>query len=378
MYKNPAYIVNLLLGITFWFLIATIGIISLTPQNYPQILTSMSIEFVIALLLGFIIARIYLNVLNIKSNLLRILSFILGTIVFITIWGGVTGFVWLKVYQLSAPQNFIESGFVESITNGMGTYIANISNFSWLLNAVQLHGFFIVTLTGIFLLTWFRENYYNEYAQTQQIKSREKEALLKMLRYQINPHFLFNTLNTIHALIDENSENARKLVKNIHSYYQITLNQTDQMVSLKDEIEAVSYYMQILKIRFEEKFEYTIDYDNDTGDLEIPSFIIYLLVENAVKFGIKTSKEKLTIALKVSVNDSKLLIEVNNSGKLVPADELNFENKGTGTGIENIKSRLKLFYEDLAMFNITESNGCVKAKIEILISEVNANTIKDH
>ena len=144
-----------------------------------------------------------------------------------------------------------------------------------------------------------------------------KDVQLKMLRYQINPHFLFNVLNSIYTLIDENTEKAKKLVIDMSEYYRYTLNKQQHTVSIEKEVESITKYLEIQKTRFEEDFQYEISVEEAVKSVMIPSFLIHLLIENAVKYGTKTVKEKLIIRLSVALVNKILLIRVSNTGKLV-------------------------------------------------------------
>jgi LytS/YehU family sensor histidine kinase len=187
-----------------------------------------------------------------------------------------------------------------------------------------------------------------------------------MLRYQINPHFLFNVLNSVYTLIDENSSRAKKLVIDMSEYYRYTLNKQDNTVTVEKEVESISKYLEIQKTRFEEDFEYDLSVDEVAKTIQIPSFLIHLLVENAVKYGTMTEKKKLIIRLAIRLSGRKLLIDVSNTGKLfiAPAPgERN--NNGTSNGIENLRHRLSLYYDNNYTFSLSEESGWVKASIVI-------------
>jgi sensor histidine kinase YesM len=193
-----------------------------------------------------------------------------------------------------------------------------------------------------------------------------KDIHLKMLRYQINPHFLFNVLNSIYALIDENTEKAKKLVLEMSEYYRYTLNKQTQTISIEKELESITKYLEIQKTRFEEEFQYEIEVNEAAKVVIIPSFIIHLLIENAIKYGSKTEENKLIIRLSVMMSNKTLFIRVSNTGKLNSTGPLNEKKSdGTGNGIENIKYRLALFFDDNYSFSLTEENGIVFADIRI-------------
>jgi two-component system, LytTR family, sensor kinase len=197
-------------------------------------------------------------------------------------------------------------------------------------------------------------------------ESFSKDVQLKMLRYQINPHFLFNVLNSIYTLIDENTGKAKKLVIDMSEYYRYTLNKQQHTVTIEKEVESISKYLEIQKTRFEEEFQYEISVDETAKSVMIPSFLIHLLIENAVKYGTKTVKEKLIIRLSVKLVSKILLIRVSNTGKLLIHEGDGEKNtNGTGNGIENLKNRLSLYYDDNYSFSLKEKDGCVIATIEI-------------
>ena len=226
-----------------------------------------------------------------------------------------------------------------------------------------------------FVLLFLSATYFITHLILQTAKQREtahkaetlaKDVQLKMLRYQINPHFLFNVLNSIYTLIDENTEKAKKLVIDMSEYYRYTLNKQQLTVSIEKEVESILKYLEIQKTRFEEDFQYEISIDEGVKSILIPSFLIHLLIENAVKYGTKTKKQKLIVHLSVSLVNKMLLIRVSNTGKLLnstPDSERNID--GTSNGIENLKNRLGLYYNDNYSFSLKEENGWVVADIEI-------------
>jgi two-component system, LytTR family, sensor kinase len=228
---------------------------------------------------------------------------------------------------------------------------------------------------GSLVIFFLSATYYITYLILQTAKQREtahkaetlaKDVQLKMLRYQINPHFLFNVLNSIYTLIDENTEKAKKLVIDMSEYYRYTLNKQQITISIEKEVESILKYLEIQKTRFEEEFQYEISIDEEVKSILIPSFLIHLLIENAVKYGTKTTKQKLIVHLSVKLVNKMLLIRVSNTGKLMnatPNSEKNID--GTSNGIENLKNRLGLYYNDNYSFSLKEEDGCVVAAIEI-------------
>ncbi len=224
----------------------------------------------------------------------------------------------------------------------------------------------ILFLSITYYLTYLKIKSVENIEKAHKAKTLAKEVQLKMLRYQINPHFLFNVLNSIHSLIDEDRQKAQKLIVDMSEYYRYTLNKQVQTTSVEKEIESVEKYLNIQKTRFEEYFDFEIIVDAEVKEYSIPAFIIHLLIENAVKYGSGSGMDPLNIGVKVYLEENVLIITVTNSGHLHDPNEAKANNlKGTGSGIENLKSRLALYYDNNYSFSLKEEYGLVVAKIEI-------------
>lgn len=224
----------------------------------------------------------------------------------------------------------------------------------------------LLSLTATYFLTHLLLQTSKQKESAHRAETLAKDVQLKMLRYQINPHFLFNVLNSIYTLIDENTEKAKKLVVDMSEYYRYTLNKEQQTISVEKEVESILKYLEIQKTRFEDEFHYVISMDEASKSILIPSFLIHLLVENAVKYGTKTLKQRLIVELTVKVVNKALLIRVANTGKLLTVNQNNANNgKGTSNGIENLKNRLGLYYSDNFSFSLKEESGWVLADIKI-------------
>lgn len=196
-------------------------------------------------------------------------------------------------------------------------------------------------------------------------EGRAQEAKWMMLRYQINPHFLFNSLNTIKALVGNDDEKARKLITEMSEYFRYSLSSgKNPLVNIKEEINAVDNYLEIQKLRFQEKLSVTKKIDKNTLDYSIPVFAIQTLVENAIKYGLKTNDSTVNICIETYLSDKQMTISVSNSGKLYKNDSNFKDENGTSTGIENLKNRLS-FVDKEYSFNLSEKDDKVIAKIVI-------------
>jgi signal transduction histidine kinase len=192
-------------------------------------------------------------------------------------------------------------------------------------------------------------------------------AQLQMLRYQLNPHFLFNSMNSIRALIDEDETKARELITELSEFLRYSLESKDASdVPLRHELEAIRHYFAIQKKRYEDKLEVVYDIEPEAGDVPIPSFLVHPLVENAVKYGMRTSPLPLLVRLEAKVEAGSLRVEVSNTGRWVePGGTGETASGGTGTGLENVRHRLENAFPGRHRFEIIEKDGGVHIYLEI-------------
>lgn len=180
------------------------------------------------------------------------------------------------------------------------------------------------------------------------------EAQLKMLRYQLNPHFLFNTLNAISTLILEGTNRrANEMVTRLSNFLRYSLdNDPMQKTTLQQEVTTLELYLCIEKVRFEERLQLDFNIDDDAAQALIPSLILQPLVENSIKYAIARSEEPGTIRLRAKVFAGDLLIELSDSG---PGIELvgGALPQGRGVGIRNTQQRLAELYGGRHAFQVT-------------------------
>jgi two-component system LytT family sensor kinase len=168
-----------------------------------------------------------------------------------------------------------------------------------------------------------------------------REAELYNLRQQLQPHFLFNSLNSINALIGIRPEEARKMIHQLSDFLRGTLKKDDQqLVSLADELEHLQLYLDIEKVRFGHRLTAEISKDGTCGSMLLPSMLLQPIVENSIKFGLYDTIEAVTISIRAEVEDKYLIIIVQN-----PYDAQTTRPKqGTGFGLSGVQRRLYLLY----------------------------------
>ncbi len=199
---------------------------------------------------------------------------------------------------------------------------------------------------------------------------------LEALRYQINPHFLFNVLNSLDALSESAPGRIPKLINHLSRYLRSTFSSGDPgLVPLREELETLESYLNIEKVRFEDNFDVTFDISSRVLDIPVPELLLQPIVENSVKHGMRTAALPLRIMIHGCAIDSMLRIEIANTGKLVSME--NDNGNRTGVGLENIRKRLKLVYADHYQLNLYEENGWVRVIIEVpLTGENNGKRIR--
>jgi two-component system LytT family sensor kinase len=193
-----------------------------------------------------------------------------------------------------------------------------------------------------------------------------QRARWQMLQSQINPHFLFNTLNSLRASIEENSEQARQMVTNLSEFLRYTLACDErQLVSLKEEVAVVADYLSIEKARFEDQLQVTYAMDSAAEEVRVPRFLLQPLVENAVKHGMITSTMPLQIEIRGWVEQKRLQIEVENSGHWSTANTTD----GGGVGMTNLKERLKALYDSGYKLTVRDRDDKVRVRVTIDLAQ---------
>jgi sensor histidine kinase YesM len=208
-------------------------------------------------------------------------------------------------------------------------------------------------------------------SQLEQLKRLQAEAIareaqLKMLRYQLNPHFLFNTLNAISALVKvKESDKAHEMIVLLSQFLRYSLdNDPIQKISLRQEIDAVKQYLKIERTRFGNRLKLHFDVPSSCESIDVPSLILQPLVENAIKFGIAPSETGGEISIIAKAEESYLIIKVTDTGPGINVETSSI--KSVGIGLKNTDERLKQFYNDdyeLKLEKTKEGGFCVTLKL---------------
>ena len=212
----------------------------------------------------------------------------------------------------------------------------------------------------IWTIFYFAFHYVDRYNKSLKVESEAREAELNALKAQLNPHFIFNALNGIRALVDEDPTKSKESITQLsHLLRNSLMSDRKKLISFTDELRTVKDYLALESIRYEERLVINFDIDRRSGEFLIPPLMLQTLVENGIKHGISNLKNGGTIHIATTVRKKLLTLEIRNTGQLS-----NERKKGTGLGLENTKKRLELLFQSEAIFSIrNEDSNTVLAKI---------------
>lgn len=220
---------------------------------------------------------------------------------------------------------------------------------------------FYAIIFFIWSVLYFVYNYFERYNKSLKHEAFVKEIELSNLKSQINPHFIFNALNSIRALVDENPVKSKEAINQLSSILRNSLAKEKKgLIKFDEELKVVRDYLGLEGIRFEERLHAEFDIDPASKEFLVPPLMLQTLVENGVKHGISKLTKGGLIQLSTRVEHDELKIRIRNSGHYVNGKKRN------GLGLNNTVQRLKLLYGDKAKFKIgNESNNFVLTEIDI-------------
>ncbi|WP_295121559.1 sensor histidine kinase [uncultured Chitinophaga sp.] len=219
---------------------------------------------------------------------------------------------------------------------------------------------FLITMwTAIYFGWHYVEKNRNTQVDKLKLEATVRTLELKTIKAQLNPHFIFNALNSIRALVDENPQRARTAITSLSNILRSSMQaEKVEMVSLENELNIVKDYLALEHIRFEERLKIQYDIDPDTLELPIPPMMLQTLVENAIKHGISREIKGGTVIVGSHVKDTKHELTIQNTGQIV-------ENLGgQGFGLQSTRQRLGILFGKRASFEIYNLNAqMVEAKV---------------
>ncbi len=223
-------------------------------------------------------------------------------------------------------------------------------------------------LAGSVYLSFFLAIYQESVKEAIQRESELRELIqkteLQALKNQLNPHFIYNSLNSISSLTVYSPEKAREMLGLLSDFLRIALRQDAmQMGSLADEIKNTTLYLQIEKVRFEEKLRWEFDVEKEHLNVKVPVMILQPLFENAVKHGVQQCPEPIPVKLTTQMKNNMLEIRIEN------AFDTGFQRfRGEGVGLENVRNRLRLIYGRSDLLQADVHNDVFIAMLKIPVN----------
>jgi two-component system LytT family sensor kinase len=207
--------------------------------------------------------------------------------------------------------------------------------------------------TAFYYLIIYYSNYQERIIKESELRNLVTQAELRSLKFQINPHFIFNSLNSMSALTVINPEKARSMILKLADFLRYTLTSNEkQTTSLNEELKNIRLYLEIEKVRFEDKFTFEESLEAECLNTKVPSMILQPLFENAIKHAVYEALDKVTLNLSAKMKDGFMEIKVENNfdGYVSP-------KSGTGIGLTNIKNRLELIYSRKDLLEIKKDKN---------------------
>jgi two-component system, LytTR family, sensor kinase len=220
-------------------------------------------------------------------------------------------------------------------------------------------------ITSFYYMIIYYTGFQERIIKESELKNLVTQAELKTLKFQINPHFIFNSLNSMSALTEIDPAKAKRMILKLADFLRYILATNERQQSkLSEELKNIRLYLEIEKVRFEDKFEYVEEIGDACTQAEIPSMILQPLFENAIKHAVYETLDKVILKLSCCLENSYLKIEIENN-----FDESALPRKGAGVGLKNINDRLQLIYHRDDLMKVVKEKGIFKVTLFIPVEE---------
>lgn len=259
-----------------------------------------------------------------------------------------------SIFVMAVPIYFIRV----LVSYILGIYSPN------LLNIGNIVGNVIGDFFALFIWTslYYAFHYFERYNLSLKYEVAMKRMELDRLKSQLNPHFIFNALNSIRALVDEDPVKSKKAINHLSNILRSSLSaDSKELILFRDEMDTVKAYLAMETIRFEERLRTHIEVSPETETVFVPPLMLQTLVENGIKHGVSKLKQGGDLSVNAFIEKKYLIVEIRNSGQLNQK-----ELKEKGYGVKNTIQRLKIIFKNKAEFNISnESKNMVLTLVRI-------------
>ncbi len=334
--KNPIIHnrTNFYLYITVWSVIIALHTVVLHLFFRLPLSVSVTDALIYNVLFAFIELSLWYLVQyasNIKSRSVLVLNYLTGGILLLSIWYFSAGFLTSKIIRLPQYTAFAQHAALFRILTGV---------------------FYFTIVSLIYYVIKYKNNWQKKIETEKKLHENIRQIELNALKAQINPHFLFNALNSISYLTVANPEQAREMIIKMSDFLRYSLrNKGAVLTTLNEELNNVKRYIDIEKIRFREKLHFEAQCPSTLLSCQVPALILQPLFENAIKHGVYNSSQQVTICLSCRLadnNDLILSIENNFDPDAQPV-------KGEGIGLQNIADRLYFIYKKTKLIQVDKT-----------------------
>jgi LytS/YehU family sensor histidine kinase len=220
---------------------------------------------------------------------------------------------------------------------------------------------FNLLITSFYYIIIYYSDFKERAVRETELKNLVTEAELKNLKFQINPHFIFNSLNSMSALTAIDPDKAKSMILKLADFLRYTLaNNEKQKNKLNEELKNIKLYLEIEKIRFEDKFEFVDEVAPECLSFEVPNMILQPLFENAIKHAVYETLSAVKLTLKGKTENDFLVLSLTNN-----FEEEAKAKKGAGIGLKNISNRLELIYGQKDLMKVDKENHIFRVTLFI-------------
>lgn len=217
------------------------------------------------------------------------------------------------------------------------------------------HYFFLIAWGSLYVAIGYAREVREAERKTSRFAQAAQDAELRSLRYQVNPHFLFNTLNSLSSLVMTGKPNeAETMIQNLSNFYRTSLSSDPlEDVTLEEEVELQRLYLEIESVRYPKRLRVSINIPEDVMNQKVPALILQPLVENAIKYGVSRTTRPVQITIKAERDGNNLVLSVTDDGEAVDSNHVG----GNGIGLANVRDRLEARYRSAARLDTQVITG---------------------
>lgn len=334
-----------------------------------RLLTFYAIFWAVIGTINFVLQVLWYNVPLIYSLLDTGTNYVLYPLLGSSIWYSIR---YNSLEEVTVGRMIIFHFIAASILCGIWVYISYAiyqpfisTGDDYLKNGLPSKIFIGYLMYAIYLVFFYAVNYYQSLKEKikkeSEYKTLIREAELQALKSQINPHFLFNSLNSISSLTVSAPEKAQEMVINLSMFMRYSLMHNEkEMVSFSRELENIKLYLSIEKVRFGKKLNTEFEISDHCLNAEIPNMILQPLFENAIKYGVYETTEQVTIKTVSECKGNTLRVSIQND-----YDTSTIKKKGEGIGLRNIRKRMEIIYNNPDLIKIIDHKTSFEVQLII-------------